>query len=211
MHCPSYAMIITRGSSQSSYPNGSMMCTSACLVLGIATATRRVDLSDEGISCKQVLEMAMELGSRAQGRIESIARDNSGRAIGGIPFGVMDVLNGLEIDVESLGLKIHEYVIQRDVKRGGGIELKSQCLINCEELIDCMTRIGSSSSCILTYDGHSTCMSQRDAVFSFFDPSPSVLVNNMSRDDANRMVESMRRDVGRYNGSQCDATVLYNP
>lgn len=206
-----------RGNSQTKYKNGSMMCTSACLVMGIATASGKVDLSDIQVSGKEVLDMAMELGSRAQGKIESSVKINqcTKRSIGGIPFSVRDILLGLDIDTESIGINIHEYVVCNGINRRNdgfknGVD-DEPCLINCDDLIDCIANIGnrSSSSCILTYNGHSTCISHNRGVFSFFDPAPSVLVNGMSRNDADRMIESIKLDIKNDNELQCDATVIY--
>lgn len=172
------------------------MCTSACVAMGIAMASGRLD------PCKHrpndSLAKAMELGGISQGVIEL--------SIGsGSPTGAAEAISLLGIDVLSIGILVHEYVILLGAGPAFGPPVVS-CIISAEDLPGCIAerdRDGKGVACILTSSGHSTCIMHQGCEFSFFDPGPSLLVTGLRADEVLCTIR------GIASATQCDATLLY--
>lgn len=184
---------IVTGRPQKSYPNGSMMCTSASVCMAVAAVTHALDVSR--IDAGQISSV-MHLAARAQGKAERVLARGPGVALG-----VTQMIVALGADMQKVGVALQELVILGDTPATA----LAPCLITLECLPERMLRGGDGTvACILTCNGHSTCVMSSAGGFALFDPGPSYVIMGLT---GKALLLELAPLVG--GAEQCDATILH--
>lgn len=196
--------------SQTSYENGSVMCTTACVCVCVASVTGKLALVGSGDArVVRTTEEVMGLASFAHGRVEKLkcVAGEGGGVCGGRMVGAEEVISLLGIDLPATGVKSASLIVCTGGDAVAKIEdgfapkhaeqsflyVPTSCLITLEQLPDCMVykkgRGVKSVSCTVTHNYHTVCVTCTDGVFALFDPLPAVFLVGMDRV---ALVEEMR-------------------
>lgn len=204
-------MRAVRMRSQSSYPNGAMMCTSGsvCVCVGIVTGV--VDpVAQTSDELSASVERVMETASDAHGRIEDIKERRKRMRTGIITdsegsrgchmVGAEEVLGVLNIDIERVGLAIESLIIceeGRATKFKEAADLTEEerampfqfvpesCMISLDHLASCLLpgEDQRSLAATLTFDSHTIAVACCQETYSIFDPMPAIFLTGLSREE----------------------------
>lgn len=223
--------------SQTSYANGSLMCTSGSVCAAVGIVTGVIDLqNDIDETIVHTTEAAMELASHAQGKVERLKgqRGSFGVHTNYTPhamLGAEEMLRELGINAKRKGIGLETFII---CEEGGKTKLESgftkqdqpmlyipeSCFITLEHLPECIIHKDNEApngvACTLTCNDHTICIMYRDGLYALFDPMPAVMILKMNRQDlikelfikCNIMNDMPRGDLERP-PLQADATLFY--
>ena len=114
---------------QCSYPNGELMCTTACMQVAMALLCRQISLPLRNVSYESVVQKideCMRVGSIVHGNVETIIRRLRAKDSGSQPglvhrmISVNELISMLRIDLKGLGVCMEELVVP-DSGGGGGV------------------------------------------------------------------------------------------
>lgn len=151
--------------SQTVLPNGTHMCTTACLHMAVAILSKMLDLDEEQEegSLQEKLNRVMQIASVSQGHMESGSQ---------FPrmLSVHEIIHECGVSLPKLGLGAEEVF----VSEGGGVE-EGSCIVRASQLPE---RMRHPSVGLATGSGHTVCAicyGQRSRRYAFLDTLPGTL------------------------------------
>lgn len=161
---------------QTSYLNGTNMCCTASVAMCLELLG-----DDYTADAGGLLSRVMQCSS------------NKHACFDGKPVNTTEVLTSAFPELARTGTCVTEYIVDEQ-----GCTDMTSCLIQRKLLLQCLA---PGSAAVLTCGGHCVCISQQESGYNFFDPLPSLLMLELSRDQLEAQLDCLIT-------GQCDLAVI---